>query len=162
MGAADGLLERKALCLSRRCAAGRRAILDLDTASTVGFCQSRPRVGWWARLARRVDAVHEQQDESLLCTVRRSCSLFSWYEVWDADDRRVGWHGGPLLMDGAGHRVAVRENETATGTTLYRSPDRKVLARLTATCDDVRLTFADEIAGEPFVKMLLLAAALRC
>ena len=161
MGAAEGLLERKVLLLTLRDASGRRVILDHDTGTLVGFSQRRPRVGWRSRCTRRVVEVHEQQDDSLLCTVRRCWSLFPWYEVWDADDHLVGWHGGPIVLDPAGRPVAVREEESEIGTSWKAGVDSNTLALVAWQGDDVRLTFADEIAGEPFLKMLILAAALR-
>jgi hypothetical protein len=161
MGVADGVLERKSLLLARRDSTGRRAILDADDATPVGSCQRRRRAGWWSSFTRPVVEVHEQQDDSLLFSVRRCWSLFSWYEVWDADDRAIGWHGGPLLLSRTGRRMAVREDETGAGTSSYLAQNGKALARLNWQGDDVRLSFEDEIADEPFVKMLLLAAALR-
>ena len=161
MGAADGLLERKVLMLALRVASGRRAILDPENGTPVGSIRRRPRLGWRARFTRRVIEVQELEDDSLLCTVRRCWSLAAWYEVRDADEHLVGWHGGPLLLDRAGHRVAMREDEAEAGMSRYVSPDGMTLARLAWQGEDALLTFADEIAEEPFVKMLLLAAAVR-
>ncbi len=161
MGAADGLLERKVLLLTLRVAAGRRVILDPEGGTPVGCIRRRPRIGWRSRFARRVVEVQELEDDSLLCTVRRCWSFVAWYEVRDADEHLVGWHGGPLLLDRNGHRVAMREDETEVGTSRYVSPDGATLARLAWQGEDALLTFADEVADEPFVKMLLLAAALR-
>jgi hypothetical protein len=161
MGLADGLLERKVLLLAPRDASGRRTIVDPETAAPIGFCQRRPRLGWWSRFARRVMSVHELLDESLLCSVRRCWSLFSWYEVRDADDQVVGWHGGPLVVNRSGRHVAVREEETETGTSWIVGTKGATLARLARQEDDVCLSFTEEVSGQPFVKMLLLAAALR-
>ncbi len=161
MGAAEGLLERKALLLVAHDASGRRAILDRDSGLPVGLCQLRPRSGWRSCFTRRVLEVREQEDESLLCTVRRCWSIFSWYEVWDADDRLVGWNGGPLLLNRTGRRLSLREDELRTRTSRFVDGQGHALAQLAWHDEDVRLTFADEIADEPFVKMLLLAASLR-
>jgi hypothetical protein len=161
MGVAEGLLERKALLLGRRHESGRRVILDAETGTAVGFRQHRPRAGWRARFTRRVVEVREQEDDSLLFVVRRCWSLFAWFEVSDADDALVGWHGLSMLLDRTGRRVALREDEAETGTSWFNGSDGRVLARLAPQGDDVRLTFADEVTEEPFVKMLLLAAALR-
>jgi hypothetical protein len=161
MGVGDGLLERRVLLLAPRDATGQRTILDGETATPVGFCRRRPPSGWWWRFRRRAVSVHELLDESLLFTVRRCWSLFSWYEVRDADDQVVGWHGGPLLLNRSCRRVAVREDETDTETCSFVGPERKTLARLARLGDEVGLTLTEDVANEPFVKMLLLAAALR-
>jgi len=161
MGVAEGLLERKALLLGWRDDSGRRVILDAETGAAVGFRQHRPRTGWWARFGRRVVEVREQEDDSLLFTVRRCWSLFAWFEVSDADDGLVGWHGLSMVLDRAGRRLALREEDAETGASWFSGSDGRVLARLAPQGDDLRLTFADELTEEPFVKMLLLAAALR-
>jgi hypothetical protein len=161
MGIADGLLERKALLLAPRDASGRRLLVDPETATPVGFCRRRPRVGWFSRFRRQITAVHELLDESLLCSVRRCWSLFSWWEVWDADDHVLGWHGGPLVVSRSGVRVAALEEEAETGAAWFIGPAGVTLARLARQEDDVFLSFSEEVLGQPFVKMLLLAAALR-
>ena len=160
MGAGDGLLERKILVLTPRDGSGGRAVVDGETATPVGFCRRRPRVGWWRSFTRRVVAVHELLDESLLFTVRRCLSLFAWYEVRDADDQVVGWHAGSLVVSRTGRRVATREDECHDGSSAFVGPRGTTLARLALHGDDMRLTWTDEVANEPFLKMLLLAAAL--
>jgi hypothetical protein len=62
---------------------------------------------------------------------------------------------GRLILDRYGRLLAALENG------LVRAPDQHVLADLVSTADGQRLTFHDDISGEPFVKMLLLAAVLQ-
>jgi len=75
MGSDDGLLERTELWLTPLDLKGKRNILDAATDQVVGFSSGRPRRGW-RRLTRSIVEIHEQQDESLLCMVRRCWSLF--------------------------------------------------------------------------------------
>jgi hypothetical protein len=62
---------------------------------------------------------------------------------------------GRLILDRYGRLLAALENN------VFRAPDLRVLADLISTTDGQRLTFCDDVSGEPFVKMLLLAATLQ-
>jgi hypothetical protein len=110
---------------------------------------------WWRRwFSRGVLAVHEYEDEPLLFTIRCAWGLTRWREVSDADGQPVGTLLGRLVQDRHGRPLAALENG------VFRDPNHQILAELTSTVVGLRLTFGDEIASEPFVKMLLLAATL--
>jgi hypothetical protein len=155
------MLEQRELLLPPA-AAPRRPILAGDSGAAVGFACWRPAdsVPWWRRPWRRVLEVHEQEDEPLLFTVRRCWTLLPRREVRDADGWRVGTLLGPLLEDDRGHRLAVRTWEAERGAGVFRSRRGVALAWAAPEGDALRLTFADAVADEPFVKMLLLGAAL--
>ncbi len=153
----DGLLEQPALRLPR----GAGAIAGPDTGSAVGEARwRRPRRPWWRRWGRAVLAVHERQaaaDEPLVFTVRRCWGLLPWREVRDADGVTVGYLLGPRVYNRFGWQVAALEGE---GGPAFRAPDGRALAHLRAAEGGVQVAFEAELLNEPFVKMLLLAAAL--
>ncbi len=150
------MLEHRVLLLRSRSPLAVQPIVDGDSGAALGFARWRPETSHlWRRIfGRGVLAVHEQEDEPLLFTVRRAWSLLPRREVCDAEDQPVGSLLGRLVHDRHGRPIAALENG------VFRNPYQRVLADLTPTADGLRLTFHDDIAGEPFVKMLLLAAAL--
>lgn len=151
------MLEHRVLLLRRCSASAVQAIVDGDSGAALGYARRQAeRTGFWRRLfGGGVLAVHEQEDEPLLFTVRRAWSLLPRREVCDADEQPVGTLLGRLIHDRFGRPVAHLEQE------VFLTPCRRVLAKLHATPDGLRLTFGDAVVGEPFVKMLLLAAALQ-
>ncbi len=152
-----GLLEQPALRLPR----GAGAIARADSGAAVGEARwRRARRPWWRRLGRAVLAVHERQgpgDEPLVFTVRRCWSLLPWREVRDAEGVTVGYLLGPRVCNRFGREVATRGPQ---GGPAFHAPDGRALAQLSAAEDGVHIAFEAELANEPFVKMLLLAAAL--
>ena len=152
-----GLLEQPALWLPR----GAGAIARVDTGAAVGEARwRRARRPWWRRLGRAVLAVHERQgpgDEPLVFTVRRCWGLLPWREVRDAEGVTVGFLLGPRVYNRFGRQVAALEGE---GGPAFRAPDGRALAHLRAAAEGAQVAFEAELVNEPFVKMLLLAAAL--
>lgn len=133
-----------------------QAIVDGDSGAALGYArwETEP-TPWWRRMfGRGVLAVHEQEDEPLLFTIRRGWGFIPRREVCDADGQPVGTLLGRLVNDRYGRALAALENG------VFRDANQHALAELSPTADGLRLTFGDEIASEPFVKMLLLAAAL--
>lgn len=154
------MLEHRVLLVRPRSAAGVRVIVDGDNGKPLGFARwerERPRC-WWRPFARSTVAVHEHEDEPLLCTVRRAWGLLPRCVVSDADGHPIGSCSflGRIIRDRYGRALAAFHRDDGT----IRSPSRRVLAEWTATADGLRLVFSDDIAGEPFVKMLLLSACL--
>lgn len=151
------MLEHRVLLVRSRTLSSVQAIVDGDSGAALGYARwEREPSPWWRRMFRRnVLAVREQEDEPLLLTVHRTWRLRACRCVCDAEGRPVGIVLGRLIQDCRGRPIAVLENG------VFRSPDRRVLAELVPTAEGLQLTFSDDIAGEPFVKMLLLAAALQ-
>jgi hypothetical protein len=151
------VLEHRVLLLRSDAASARRAIVDGDSGVALGYARWQPerRRAWWRVFARGVLEVHEQEDEPLLFTVRRAWSLLPRREVCDADRQPVGSLLGQDVHDRFGRTLAHLQDG------VFRNPHQRILAELTATTDGLRLTFGDDIADEPFVKMLLLASALQ-
>lgn len=150
------MLEHRFLLVRRRTASSVQAIVDGESGAALGFArwEKEPSTWWRRAFGRRVLAVYEQEDEPLLFVIRRAWSLLPRRQVCDAEDHRVGALLGQLIHDRHGRLVAALENG------VFRAPARRTLAELAPTSEGLRLTFRDDIAGEPFVKMLLLAAAL--
>ncbi|MGH7170325.1 MAG: hypothetical protein ACRELF_14750 [Gemmataceae bacterium] len=154
------MLEHRVLLVRPRSASGERAIVDGDSGKPLGFARwetETPRI-WWRPFARSTLAVHEHEDEPLLCTIRRAWGLLPRAVVRDADGHPVGSCSflGRIIRDRYGHSLAAFHGEDGT----IRSPTQRVLAEWTATPDGLRIAFRDDIVGEPFVKMLLLSACL--
>lgn len=155
------MLEQPLLLLRPRDASPRRAIVDAPTGVPLGFARRLPAAErpWWGQLGRPVLAVHEHEDEPLLFTVRRCWSLLPWHEVQDADGRSVGQVLEGLVENCYGRRVAVLRREADGGAT-FRGAGDAVLARLTEDASGLRIAFSADVENDPFIKMLLLAAAL--
>ena len=144
------------LLVRPRAASAVQAIVDGDSGAPLGFArwEAEEESPWWRFFGRGVLAVHEHEDEPLLFTIRRAWSLLPRREVRDAEGKTVGSLLGRLVHDHFGRTVAARQGGH------FRGPDRRTLAELTATPAGLRVAFSADIAGEPFVKMLLLAACL--
>jgi hypothetical protein len=150
------MLEESELLLGPPGADDGRAIAAASGAP-VGSARWRPpgRPAWW-RLGRRVLEVREHGDEPLVFTVRRRWGLLSRYEVRDADGHFVGYVLGAWLQDAAGTPLAVCRPD-AGGVV---APGGDLLAAVSDGGGATRVTFAPAVAGDPFAKMVLLAAAL--
>jgi hypothetical protein len=154
------MLEHRVLLVRPRSPSGVRAIVDGESGKPLGFArwEMDPRRSWWPPFPRSILAVREQEDEPLLCTLRHGWGLLSRCEVRDAEGHRVGScsYKGRIIRNRYGRPVGTFRGEDCT----VRSPTRRVLAEWTATAEGVRITFSDDLASEPFIKMLLLAACL--
>jgi hypothetical protein len=151
------MLEHRVLLVRPRTPSSIQLIVDGENGAPLGYARWEAEPSpWWRRVfRRRVLAVHEQEDEPLLLTIRQSWSWLPRRHVCDAEGNSVGSLYGRVIDDRYGRPLASLENGVFLG------PDRRLLADLVSTVDGQRLTFSDDIAAEPFVKMLLLAAALQ-
>jgi hypothetical protein len=140
----------------------RRPILDALTGALLGFAVWQAERGprWLRWLTHPVLAVHEAEDEPLLFTVHRPWGLLWRWEVRDADGHPVGTFRRRLIRNRWNDALAQIEPSPHAGTLWFRNPDGRQLAALTRNEEGMALAFADELEGEPFVKMLLLASVL--
>jgi hypothetical protein len=154
------MLEQRVLLVRPRAVSALRIIVDGDSGKPLGFARWEEEVPrpWWRPFRVSVLAVHEHEDEPLLFTIRRAWSLLPRHEVRDAEGHPVGSLLGRLVHDRFGRPLAALENNN--GSSVFRTSEHRTLAELTATVDGLRVFFSADIAGEPLVKMLLLAAAL--
>jgi hypothetical protein len=104
-------------------------------------------------------AVHEEEDEPLVFTVHRAWGLWPRREVRDAEGRPVGSLCGGRITDMDGRPVAELAVSGDDGERVWCGRGGRELARLTPGPDGLRLSFSPDV-GDPFVRMLLLAAVL--
>jgi hypothetical protein len=169
-GEDDAMLEAQALLVrpwpnraaGPTAAARRRTISDAATGQPLGFaCKQLAGVPLWLHwLAAPVLAVHEAGDEPLLFTVHRFWNLGALWEVRDADGRRVAVVRRGRIEDRLGRSLAVRERATDGTGAWLREPGGPPLATSVQAAGGVCLYFGEALAGEPLVKMALLAASL--
>jgi hypothetical protein len=161
------MLEQPALLL-RPCAAGdhpaprRVGIIDPITEVALGFAsrrRARGRLAWLRAWGPPVIEVHESDDEPLLFTMRRGWGFGRRWRVEDAEGTSVGRVVGPFLLDRR-ERPLAHFRRSEAGTASYKDVHGREIAATAAGDEGVRLTFRPDGEGNPFVKMLLLAATL--
>jgi hypothetical protein len=136
-----------------------RCVLDALSGEALGFAGWR-RGGPWPRwLARPVLAVHEMDDAPLVFTVHGLWGLSGRWEVRDADGNVLGTLCGALIRDRFGRNLALWERPPG-GIGRARDGDGRDLMTVMATTEGTRVAFASDAERNPFLKMLLLAAAL--
>ena len=160
------MLEQSSLLL-RPCPAGdgpalrRVGVLDPLTETVLGFAirrRARGRLAWLRSWAPPVVEVHESDDEPLVFTMRRGWGFGRRWRVEDAEGTSVGRVVGPFLLDRRERPLAFRRPEAERAS--YRDPQGSELATTETGDEGIRLTFRPDGEGNPFVKMLLLAATL--
>jgi hypothetical protein len=156
------MLEEQTLLLRPWTGSGaRREIVHPDTGKTLGVARRRGDARpWGLGLTSPVLAVHEAGDEPLLCTVQRFWWFGPYWEVREADDHRVATVTRERLTDRWGRPLAARRRGPGRVAVWARPVSGSTLALLTPADGGLLLRFADDLAGHPFAKMALLAAAL--
>jgi hypothetical protein len=142
---------------------GERLRAVVDAAGTpIGLVRQLPvRSPRWLRwLSRRVLEVYESPDNSLVFAVRRGWGWPGAWHLMDADERHVGTLRGQTMLDGFGHLLAVIETPDAKGRGRFLAIQGRELGEFAVQADGTRVTFAPAVEGNPFARMLLLAAAL--
>ncbi len=136
-------------------------ILETNARTLVGLARPAARTGgFWARWFGRARlAVYESDDEPLLCTLCRCFRLSSNWELRDADGHIVGRIARTSLQGPMGRYVIPVSLANATGTEFLDLQGRR-LATLIRQGDGCLLSFAVECKRDPFVRMLVLGAAL--
>ena len=153
------MLESLQFLIGPKGADGARAIVDASSGARLGFAIWREGGGPWWWPTAPVLAVHEDEDAPLVFTVQRRWNWPPRREVRDAEGNRIGELIGDWIRDEYARRVATRV--CAGGQTLLINRERKVLARYRVDSKGLHFAFAtEETEGDPFQKMLLLAAGL--
>ncbi len=164
-----------------------RAVLDLAGAAALGFAYRSPgTAGIWPRwLGRPRIEVYETDDAALVFSAYRAWWSGAW-DVADAEGRAVGnfragayrlsaeavqlWqlpgapaadskYAGTLIRDRFGRLLAWMDPAgSETGRLL--AADGAALAQLTRSAQGTEVRFVPAREGNPFLKMLLLAALL--
>lgn len=143
-------------------ASARREIRDAPTGRHLGLARwlIPPRPGWrgWFRLP--ILEIVESEDESLLCTLRRSWRLLPSWDVLDADGRFVGSTRWGILYDPLGRRFAEFLPPVGDHVGSFLDPSGQHVGSLIRKDGALQLAFGPAIQEEPFAKMMVLAAAL--
>lgn len=129
-------------------------IKDAAGGIPLGRARATAPSGWRRWFAPRNIEVLETEDDSLVFTLCRGWSLAPGWWVDDADGRRVGRLSRQARRLEDAHTLATLHD------TAFRSPAGRELATLETVARGVRITFRPIVADQPFVKMLLLAAAV--
>jgi len=127
-----------------------RAILDSNSGERIGSAVRVPR-GW---LRPGATAIHESPDNSLLAVTGRANWLGPTV-VWDADGQTVAILRGDLLVGPGGEFLARRAGRS------FVTSSSEALVTWTPSANRLLVRFAEQTDGQPFLRMALLAAALR-
>lgn len=137
-----------------------QVVVEPSTGAPLGFVRPR-RPGFWLHLlGLRLLEVHEHEDASLLCTIRRGLLWPYRRLVYDAEGVLVGAVRGPHLEAPPGRVFAVSKPDPDRRGEAFLDADGQALATLRPGKEGVSVTFTEAIAADPFAKMLVLAAAL--
>jgi hypothetical protein len=158
------MLEQPALLLlpwNGPPASRSRVIVDAATRAPLGVARfSRPASVWSRWLKWTSLEVCETADLALLCHVRRLWGRPPPWFVRDADDRLVGRLQGPVVSDALGRTVAIRDKVAGGGAERFLSHQGVELGMLEYRMEELVISFGVWLEGEPFTRMLLLAAAV--
>jgi hypothetical protein len=139
----------------------RRPILDPETGQALGFAGRRAsRLPWGFKwLARLTLEIRETPDDSLLFILLGPGLTMRAWEVFDAEEYPVGSLRGGFIRDRYARVLAIAE-PTLDGAFRYRSWEGIELGSLHRSGNENQLIFAEDLVGDPFARMLLLAASL--
>ena len=140
----------------------QRKIRDAETATDVGRAVWQPRLihRWLGPLWPAFIEVREIDDEPLLFTARRVWALWPRWEIADADQRGLGSVRGSWLTDLQRRRIAQLHYSVSHDVCRIQAINGDMLATMTARGAGQELHFAERLAEEPFLKMLVLAFAV--
>jgi hypothetical protein len=118
------------------------------------------RLGRWPWLTPQTLEVLETEDASLVLTLRHGWFGFGRWRVTDAEERTLGSILTPHVLDAEGQRFATVVQAATPGKwQLLRGAD--LCAEMTIAADgSLRLEFASALEENPFLRMMLLGAAL--
>jgi hypothetical protein len=140
----------------------RRNIDDGRTGAPLGAVRWSGRVDspWVAWFRSQRLEVFETDDDSLLLVVVQPWGLLRLWDVYDADEQRVGSVYPPVLLDGEGLRRGYLRRDGDHGQILAATSGGTLAEFDARGHDGLRVTFADEDEPNPFLRMLLLAGLL--
>jgi hypothetical protein len=142
--------------------APERAIYHPLTGQCLGLAGwRRPRffagLSWWPRGSL---AVHEDEDAPLVFTVHPRWRPGPAWEVREADGHDVGVLTRKFLKDALGHKLAYLDWEAQGASIRICTPGGQEWMTMNSEGKDLRLIFAETVDGQPYRRMMLLAAAL--
>src|SRR5579864_3784775 len=115
---------------------------------------------WLSWLGRQVQEVLETDDDCLLMTLRRPWGLARTWEIFDAEERRVGILFRNLLLDGEGRHVAHARHNKDHRSGSFCDPDGSELGTFAVQESATLLAFSPTLEDNPFTRMILLGAVL--
>jgi hypothetical protein len=139
-----------------------RAIADGDSSAALGRARWRspPEPIWLGWLRSQGMEVLETEDAALLMMLVRPWGVARFWDVYDAEERRVGTIAGRMLLDTEGGRRAFLD-PAERGACRILDPSARLLGEWVRQADGLtRLRFAGDAAPNPFLRMLLLGYAL--
>jgi hypothetical protein len=135
----------------------RRDIVEPESAQLVGLVRcGRTRFSW---LTRPVWEIYELPDASLLITLKRPWLLWRFWEVFEADQRRVGMIYRHHLLDGGAQRLGVIRQGPGDNHGRFVAPGERELGTFVRQ-GDASLLLGFDPGVDPFTRMTLLGAAL--
>jgi uncharacterized protein YxjI len=162
-------------------------IFDPESGEQVGVAKENPgalisTLRWFVskKLMPTKVEVREHPEGSLVFTIRKPVALFrQTVEVYDAEDRKVGYFKSKLFAIGGGFYVYDKNDKQFaevkgkwTGWEFtFLTPDGVEMGRVTkkwagalrelfTSADNYVVTISNDLAEQPIAKMLLLAATL--
>lgn len=158
------MLERQGLTIGPYApgpAGRRRPVRDAATGEELGTVRplsAGPR--WLSWLLPSAFAVHEAEDEPLLCMVRGGWGR-AW-SIYDADGHLVGEvrRGVLYFFDARGEVTAALQSGPERGAGRFRGGSGAALAMFSTGESGVLLTFLPGSEGDPLMRMTLLAATI--
>ncbi len=138
-----------------------RAVADA-AGKTLGHVRQAPQRGprWLRWLDRRTLEVCEAPDGSLVFSLRRGWGWPGAWQLIDADGRLVGALRGRAIVDGFGQWLALVEQPDASNRGRFLAIEGHELGNYSLDGGGPRISFAPEMEGNPFAKMMLLGAIL--
>jgi hypothetical protein len=140
-----------------------RAIVNPTTERDLGFAAwgSGGMPGWLAWLGRKRIQVFEGEDASLLLALYRTWGLVRLWDVFDAEERRVGHVERDAVYDNFGARLATMCVAVDDSESVLRGEDGLVLATWQQIPGQgCYFRFGDVAANSPFIRMAALAGVL--
>jgi hypothetical protein len=125
----------------------------------LGFVQW-VRGPFWASLGPERLEVRETEDAALLMSLEHGWLALGQWKVMDAEPAQVGTMVGAHLLDEHRFRFATFWHEKEGGRSIC-SPGGQKYAHIERTADGIDLLrFDDQMAANPFLRMVLLGATI--
>jgi len=134
-----------------------RSIADAR-ATPLGFVRAVRLAPWSWLIPQRFD-VCETEDASLLMTLEQPWLSFGRFRVLDSESRLVGSVLVPHVLDSDGARLA-RIERNGSGNQQVRMTAGEIAATLAVQDGGALLSFPADTEPNPFLRMLMLGAAL--
>jgi hypothetical protein len=139
-----------------------RRVVEAATGAPVGRVRwlGPPERSWFDWLRGQRLEVDETEDAALLMTLVRSWGLSRLWDVYDAEERRIGTIASPVLLDSDGGRRAYLDRADRWHGRML-SPESRVVAEYAQHGHAAtHLRFAGDLEANPFLRMLLLGCVL--